>query len=465
MLMAAATMNIPALCLNVGPMLNGYSTDGKRLMGSGSVAWDSRAQYVTGKITAQEFVHNMALSAPSVGHCNTMGTASTMNALAEALGMALPGSAAIPAAYRERGACAYQTGRRIVDMVRQDLKPSEILTKEAFENAIACNTAIGGSTNAPIHLCAIAKHMGVELSTADWERVGYELPVIVNVKPAGAWLCEEYYRAGGLPSVIAELLENGKLPHPNALTCTGKSVSDNCKGEFSLDRRVIMPFDKPLKSHGGFLNLHGNLFDSAIMKTSVISDKFRKQWLENPEDPMAFEGAVVVFDGPEDYTRRINKMTTIDARTILIMRGAGPQGYPGAAEVVNMLPPAELIKQGLELPCIGDGRQSGTCGTPAILNASPEAASGGMLGYLRDGDVVRVDLNKRTANVMLTDEQIAERKVQVGSYQENKMPKNQTPWQEIFRDSVSELSDGMVLKQATKYQRIAQTMPTPRQNH
>lgn len=465
MLMAAASMNIPALCLNVGPMLNGYSNDGKKLMGSGAVAWDSRAQFVTGQITAEQFIHNMALSAPSVGHCNTMGTASTMNAMAEALGMALPGSAAIPAAYRERGACAYQTGRRIVDMVRADLKPSDILTKDAFENAIALNTAIGGSTNAPIHLGAIAKHIGVDLSTVDWERVGYELPVIVNVKPAGQWLCEEYYRAGGLPSVVAELLEHGKLPHPDALTCTGKSISDNCKGEFSLDRRVILPFDKPMKSAGGFLNLSGNLFDSAIMKTSVISDSFKKQWLENPEDPNAFEGPVAVFDGPEDYHARIDKNPDITKGHILIMRGAGPQGYPGAAEVVNMLPPAELIKQGLELPCIGDGRQSGTCGTPAILNASPEAASGGMLGYLKDGDIIRVDLNKRTANVKLTPEEIEKRKEEMGSYREKMMPKSHTPWQEIFRNETGELSEGMVLNRAVKYQRIAQTNPVGRQNH
>lgn len=465
MLMAAASMNIPALCLNVGPMLNGYSNDGKKLMGSGAVAWDSRAQFVTGQITAEQFIHNMALSAPSVGHCNTMGTASTMNAMAEALGMALPGSAAIPAAYRERGACAYQTGRRIVDMVRQDLKPSDILTKDAFENAIALNTAIGGSTNAPIHLGAIAKHIGVELSTADWERVGYELPVLVNVKPAGQWLCEEYYRAGGLPSVVAELLKHGKLPHPDALTCSGKSIGENCEGEFSLDRRVILPFEQPMKHAGGFLNLSGNLFDSAIMKTSVISDAFKKQWLENPDDPNAFEGPVAVFDGPEDYHARIDKNPDIGKGHILIMRGAGPQGYPGAAEVVNMLPPAELIKQGLELPCIGDGRQSGTCGTPAILNASPEAASGGVLGFLKDGDVVRVDLNKRTANVKLTPEEIDARRKEMGAYRDTNMPKSHTPWQEIFRNETGELSDGMVLNRAVKYQRIAQTHPAGRQNH
>ncbi|TXT08904.1 hypothetical protein VHUM_03032 [Vanrija humicola] len=462
LLMAAATVNIPAICLNVGPMLNGYSGDNTRLMGSGSVAWDNRALYATGQIDAQQFVQGMATSAPSIGHCNTMGTASTMNALAEALGMALPGSSAIPAAYRERGASAYATGRRIVDMVREDLKPSDILTKDAFENAIACCTAIGGSTNAPIHLNAVAKHIGVPLDCDDWDRVGYELPVLVNIKPAGQFLCEEYYRAGGLPAVQAELLRNNKLPHPSAVTVSGKSVSDNVKGDVSRDRRVILDFDTPLTKNGGFINLKGNLFDSAIMKTSVIKPAFRERWLSNPEDPMAFEGPVVIFDGPEDYHNRIDKTPGITEKSILIMRGAGPQGYPGAAEVVNMLPPAELIQQGIELPCIGDGRQSGTCGTPAILNASPEAADGGLLGYLKDGDVVRVDLLKRSANARLTPEEIAERKKSMPTY---KGPKSQTPWQKMFRESVAQLADGMVLKDAVEFQRIAQTMPIPRQNH
>ncbi|KAL1405708.1 hypothetical protein Q8F55_007378 [Vanrija albida] len=462
LLMAAATVNIPAICLNVGPMLNGYSGDNTRLMGSGSVAWDNRALYATGQIDAAQFVQGMATSAPSIGHCNTMGTASTMNALAEALGMALPGSSAIPAAYRERGACAYATGRRIVDLVREDLKPSDILTKEAFENAIACCTAIGGSTNAPIHLNAVAKHIGVALDCDDWDRVGYELPVLVNIKPAGQYLCEEYYRAGGLPAVQAELLRNNKLPHPSAVTVSGRSVSDNVKGDVSRDRRVILDFDKPLTQKGGFINLKGNLFDSAIMKTSVIKPAFRERWLSNPDDPMAFEGPVVIFDGPEDYHARIDKTPGITEKSILIMRGAGPQGYPGAAEVVNMLPPAELIQQGIELPCIGDGRQSGTCGTPAILNASPEAADGGLLGYLKDGDVVRVDLLKRSANAELTPEEIKERRAAMPSY---KGPKSQTPWQKMFRESVAQLADGMVIKEAVEFQRIAQTMPIPRQNH
>ncbi|WVW85917.1 hypothetical protein I302_107955 [Kwoniella bestiolae CBS 10118] len=456
LLMAAATVNIPAIAMNVGPMLNGYS--GRKLIGSGGVVWESRAQLAAGEITEAEFLHNVAFA----GHCNTIGTASTMNAMAEALGMALPGSASIPAVYRERGACAYATGLRIVQLVREDVKPSDIMTKQAFENAIACCAAIGGSTNAPIHLNAIAKHVGVELDCDDWERVGYKLPLILNVQPAGQWLCEEYHRAGGLPAIVAELLEHKALPHPDALTVSGKSIGDNCLGDLSQDRRVIVPFDDPLVAEAGFLHLKGSLFNSGIMKTSVISKAFREQYLSNPNDPMAFEGPVAVFDGPEDYHHRIEKSPHIGPGTILIMRGAGPVGYPGAAEVVNMIPPGELIKKGIELPCIGDGRQSGTSGSPSILNASPEAATGGMLGYLKDGDKVRIDLLKRTADVLLSAEEIEERKREVGLYQ---FPKSQTPWQEIYRGSVSELSEGMVIKSAVKYQRLAQTQGIPRQNH
>jgi dihydroxy-acid dehydratase len=406
-----------------------------------------------------------------------MGTASTMNALAEALGMALPGSSSIPAVYRERGACAYETGRRSVDLVMKNIRPSDILTKGAFENAIACCAAIGGSTNAPIHLNAVAKHIGVELECDDWERVGYALPLLVNIQPAGRWLCEEYHRAGGLPceycwrtwvsllmsvAVVAELLKHEALPHPDALTVSGKTISQNCKGDFAQDRRVILPFDQPLLPDAGFLHLKGSLFDSAIMKTSVISPAFRKQYLSNPDDPMAFEGPVAVFDGPEDYHKRIEHVPAVDAGTILIMRGAGPQGYPGAAEVVNMIPPGHLIKKGIELPCIGDGRQSGTSGSPSILNASPEAATGGMLGYLKDGDRLRIDLLKRRADVMKSPEEIEARKKEMGPY---KRPASQTPWQEIFRDTVGELNEGMVIKSAVKYQRLAQTMGVPRQNH
>ena len=398
----------------------------------------------------------------SLGHCNTMGTASTMNAMAEALGMALPGSASIPAVYRERGACSYATGRRIVDLVLQDVKPSDIMTREAFENAIACCTAIGGSTNAPIHLNAIAKHIGVPLTCQDWEDVGYKLPVLVNVQPAGQYLCEEYHRAGGLPAVIAELLKADLLPHPSAMTVSGKTVADNCSGDLPNDSRVIRPVSKPIMTEAGFLNLSGTLFDSAIMKTSVISTAFRDQYLSNPNDPMAFEGPVAVFNGPEEYHHRIESDTSITAGTILIMRGAGPLGYPGAAEVVNMIPPGRLIKQGIELPCLGDGRQSGTSGSPSILNASPEAAAGGMLGYLKDGDVIRIDLVKRRADVKLSTEEIARRKQEIGPYTG---PASQTPWQEIFRKNVGQLSEGMVLNEAVKYQRIAQTQGIPRRNH
>ncbi|WWC57823.1 dihydroxy-acid dehydratase [Kwoniella dejecticola CBS 10117] len=460
LLMAAATVNIPAICMNVGPMLNGYA--GQRLVGSGTVLWDARAALAAGKIDQLQLMQTVATSAPSLGHCNTMGTASTMNALAEALGMALPGSASIPAPYRERGACAYQTGRRIVDLVREDVKPSDILTREAFENAIALNTAIGGSTNAPIHLNAIAKHIGVPLSNQDWQDVGYKLPLLVNIQPAGEYLCEEYHRAGGLPAVAAELIKHNLLPHPDALTVSGRSIGDNCREDRSTDKRVIRPFENPVKTSAGFLHLSGSLFDSAVMKTSVISKAFNDQYLSNPDDPMAFEGPVAVFDGPEDYHHRIETEDKIEAGTILIMRGAGPQGYPGAAEVVNMIPPGRLIKKGIELPCIGDGRQSGTSGSPSILNASPEAATGGNLGLLRDGDIIRIDLKRGRADIKVDPEELKSRRSESGPY---KGPPSQTPWQELFRDNVSELSEGMVIPKAVKYQRLAQTAGIPRRNH
>jgi dihydroxy-acid dehydratase len=406
-----------------------------------------------------------------------MGTASTMNAMAEALGMALPGSSSIPAVYRERAACGYQTGRRIVDLVMQNVKPSDIMTKEAFENAIACCTAIGGSTNAPIHLNAVAKHMGVPLSCDDWQRVGYELPLLVNIRPAGKYLCEEYHRAGGLPgmlhspgsaianftlAVIAELMKAGKFPHPDAMTVSGKTMRESNEEDFSSDRRVILPFDQPLKVDAGFVHLKGTLFDSGIMKTSVISAAFHKQYLSNPDDPMAFEGQVAVFDGPEEHHHTIEERPDIAAGSILIMRGAGPKGYPGAAEVVNMIPPGRLIRQGIELPCIGDGRQSGTSGSPSILNASPEAATGGMLGNLQNGDIVRIDLLKYTADVLISPEEIQRRRREKGFFP---VPESQTPWQEIFREKVGELSEGMVLNDAVKFQRIAQKYGVPRRNH
>lgn len=460
-LMAAATVNIPAIVMNVGPMLNGYFNG--EYTGSGTIVWKCRELLATGEIDLNQFYAIVSSSAPSPGHCNTMGTASTMNALAEALGMALPGSASIPAVYRERSQCAYETGKRIVDLVKTDVKPSDILTRQAFENAIAINSAIGGSTNAPIHLNAVAKHIGVPLDNNDWQKFGHEIPLLVNVQPAGEYLCEEYHRAGNLPAVTAELISKGKI-HESVLTANGKTMGDNCKGKFTNDRRLIKPYDEPLVHNAGFLNLTGTLFDSAIMKTSVISEDFSKRYLRTPGDENAFEGKVAVFDGPEDYHDRIETMSdVIDAHTILIMRGAGPVGYPGAAEVVNMQPPAELLKSGVSsLPCIGDGRQSGTSGSPSILNASPEAAieSSG-LAIIQTGDRIRIDLNKCTADILLSESELEERRQKYKYYS---YPESQTPWQEIFRKEVSQLDQGMVLKGAVKYQDIAHKS-VPRDNH
>ncbi|KAK5208471.1 hypothetical protein LTR47_009261 [Exophiala xenobiotica] len=395
-----------------------------------------------------------------------MGTASTMNALAEALGMALPGSAAIPAPYRERSQCAYKTGRQIVEMVHADRKPSDILTREAFENAIVVNSAIGGSTNAPIHLNAIAKHIGVPLDLNDWDRIGFDVPLLVNVQPAGEMLCEEYYKAGGLPAVMAELLVQGKL-HEQAITCNGKTVRENVKGKESWDRQTIKAYAEPLKKEAGFLHMTGNLFDSAIMKTSVISDEFRKGFLEDSDDPNAFECKVAVFDGREDYVRRINDPETpIDTRTILVMRGAGPIGYPGAAEIVNMHAPGHVLKQGVHsLPCIGDGRQSGTSGSPSILNASPEAAAGGNLALLHDGDMLRVDLTKRRVDLLVSESELKSRRKELESQGGYAIPESHTPWEDIFRRETGQLNEGMVLERAVKFQRVAQRWPAPRHNH
>jgi dihydroxy-acid dehydratase len=464
LLMAAATVNIPAIGLNVGPMLNGWN--GKERVGSGMVVWKARERHAAGDITYEQFIDIVSSSAPSNGHCNTMGTASTMNSLSEALGMCLPGSAAIPAPYRERGQVAYETGRRIVAMVAEDLKPSDIMTREAFENVIVANTAIGGSTNAPVHINAIAKHMGVKLDVADWEKHGFDIPLLVNLQPAGEYLAEEYYRAGGLPAVIAELMKHGKI-HEKAMTVSGRTIGENCKGAKSGDPDVIRSWDNPLRKNAGFLNLKGTLFDSAIMKTSVISKEFQDRYLSNPKDPNAFEGKVAVFEGPEDYHHRLDDPSLgIDEHTILIIRGVGPIGYPGAAEVVNMQPPAALIKRGvLSLPCIGDGRQSGTSGTPSILNASPEAAAGGGLAILRTGDRIRIDLNKRTADILLPPEELKKRHADLAAKGGFPYPASQTPWQEIQRSMVDQLSEGMTLKPAVKYQKIAQTSGTPRDNH
>jgi dihydroxy-acid dehydratase len=462
-IMAAATVDIPAIALSGGPMLNGWHK-GERT-GSGTIVWKARQMMAAGEIGYEEFVELVASSAPSAGHCNTMGTASTMNSLAEALGMSLPGCASIPAPYRERQQMAYLTGKRIVDMVWEDLKPSQILTREAFENTILVNSCIGGSTNAPIHINAIARHIGVEVDNDDWERIGYDVPLLVNMQPAGEYLGEEYHRAGGVPAVAAELEAKGML-RP-ALTVNGKTFAENVKGRFSSDRNVIKAYDAPMKAQSGFLHFKGNLFDSAIMKTSVITPEFRERYLQNPDDPMAFEGRAVVFDGPEDYHHRIDDPALeIDPFTLLVIRGVGPIGYPGAAEVVNMRPPDYLIKQGVHaLPCIGDGRQSGTSGSPSILNASPEAATGGGLALLQTGDRVRIDLNKRTANILISDAELATRREALKAAGGYKYPQSQTPWQEIQRGVVDELSHGMVLKPAVKYQRIAKTMGVPRDNH
>ena len=462
-IMAAATVNTPAIVLSGGPMLNGW-WKGERA-GSGTVVWWARQEHAAGRMDYKEFLDLVASSAPSIGHCNTMGTASTMNALAEALGLSLPGCAAIPAPYRERAQIAYETGRRAVEIVHEDLKPSDILTREAFENAIVACSAIGGSSNAPIHINAIARHVGVPLSIEDWETIGYEVPLLVNMQPAGKYLGEEYYRAGGLPAVLHELAAAGRI-HAHALTINGKTVGENAKHAKTADADVIRPYDKPLKEHAGFKVLSGNLFESAIMKTSVISEEFRQRYLSNAKDPNAFEGRAVVFDGPEDYHHRIDDPSLkIDANTMLFIRGVGPIGYPGSAEVVNMQPPAALIKRGItSLPCIGDGRQSGTSASPSLINASPEAAAGGGLALLKTGDRVRIDLNKGSANMLVPDAELAQRRAALEKQGGFKYPPSQTPWQEIQRGMVDQLADGMVLKPAVKYHRVAQKS-VPRDNH
>jgi len=464
LLMAAATVNIPAIALSVGPMLNGWFK-GERT-GSGTIVWKAREMLAAGEIDNDGFMDLVASSAPSVGYCNTMGTATTMNSLAEALGMQLPGSAAIPAPYRERGQISYETGKRIVEMVWENLRPTDIMTREAFENAIVINSAIGGSTNAPIHLNGIARHLGVQLDNDDWQKIGHDVPLLVNLQPAGEYLGEDYQHAGGVPAVVGELMAANMLPHPNAITANGQTIGDNCKAKRSADTLVIKPVSDPLKAQAGFINMKGNLFDSALMKTSVISPAFRATYLSNPDDPNAFEGRAIVFEGPEDFHHRIDDPAEkIDAQCMLFMRGAGPKGYPGGAEVVNMRPPAYLLKQGVEaLPCIGDGRQSGTSGSPSILNASPEAADGGGLALLQTGDRVRIDLNKCTADMLVPLEELADRArklVATGGYA---IPESQTPWQALFREKVGRFDEGMTLDGSTEYQDLARTY-MPRDNH
>jgi dihydroxy-acid dehydratase len=460
MLMGAATVDIPAIVLSGGPMLDGHFEG--ELAGSGTVVWEARRRHAKGELDYAKFIDMVAASAPSVGHCNTMGTASSMNAMAEALGMSLPGCAAIPGPYRERAQIAYATGKRAVELVRENLKPSDIMTRAAFENAIVAASAIGASTNCPPHVNAIARHMGVELTNDDWDRIGYEIPLLVNMQPAGKYLGETYYRAGGLPAVLGELKRHGKLREA-AVTVTGRTMGEITGDARSTDPDVIRAWGNPLKEKAGFVQLKGNLFSSAIMKTSVISDEFRTRYLETPGDEDAFEGRAIVFDGPEDYHHRINDPSlAIDAHCVLVIRYCGPVGYPGSAEVVNMLPPDALVKQGVnELPCIGDGRQSGTSGSPSILNASPEAGVGGGLALLQTGDRVRIDLKKRSANILISDAELAERRKNL------KLPEfvNQTPWQEIYRNHVGQLETGGVLENAVKYQRIAETFGVPRDNH
>jgi dihydroxy-acid dehydratase len=463
-IMAAATVNLPAIVLSGGPMLNGWY-HGERT-GSGTVVWQSRQDLAAGRIGYDEFIDIVSSSAPSVGHCNTMGTASTMNALAEALGMSLPGCAAIPAPYRERGQIAYDTGMRIVEMVWEDLKPSDILTRDAFANCIVVNSAIGGSTNAPIHVNAIARHVGVDLPIKEWETTGRHVPLLVNLQPAGKYLGEEFHRAGGVPAVVNELMKAG-LVKEQAITVNGKPIGENCKDRPVMDRDVIYSVAAPLMKDSGYVVLSGNLFDSAIMKTSVISREFRERYLSNPRDPNAFEGRAIVFEGPEDYHRRIEDPSlSIDEHCILFIRGAGPIGYPGSAEVVNMQPPAALIKKGVtSLPCIGDGRQSGTSGSPSILNASPEAAADGGLAIIATGDRVRIDLDKHEANILIDADEIARRRADLKMRGGYPIPQSQTPWQEIQRALVDQLECGMVLKPAVKYQRVAQSKGIPRDNH
>jgi dihydroxy-acid dehydratase len=463
-LMAAATVNIPAIALSVGPMLNGWHR-GERT-GSGTIVWKARQMLAAGEIDDEGFIRLVASSAPSTGYCNTMGTATTMSSLAEALGMMLPGSAAIPAPYRDRQEVAYRTGKRIVEMVAEDLKPSDILTRDAFLNAIVVNSAIGGSTNAPIHLAAIARHMGVSLDLMDWQTYGHNVPLLVNLQPAGEYLGEDFYRAGGVPAVIHQLMQKG-LIREAALTVNGRSIGDNCRHANIEDEKVIRPINTPLVPQAGFIVLKGNLFDAAIMKTSVIGPEFRARYLSNPADPEAFEGPAVVFDGPEDYHRRIDDPALkIAPESILFMRGAGPIGYPGAAEVVNMRPPAYLIREGVHsLPCIGDGRQSGTSASPSILNASPEAAAGGGLALLRTGDRVRIDLRRGTANVLISDEELAARRRALKDAGGFPMPPSQTPWQEIQRRLIGQLNTGAILEESERFQHLAQTAGIPRDNH
>jgi xylonate dehydratase len=456
--MAASTVDIPAIVLSGGPMLDGWFED--ELVGSGTVIWKSRRRLAAGQITEQEFLDAAAASAPSPGHCNSMGTASTMNAVAETLGLSLPGCSAIPAPYRERGQMAYETGRRAVEMAFEDLRPSKILTRESFLNAITAIAALGGSTNAQPHLTAMARHAGLELHAQDWTKYGHDIPLLLNMQPAGKYLGERFHRAGGVPAVLHELIEAGKL-HADAMTVTGRTLRENVKGRASKDREMITTYDKPLRERAGFVVLSGNLFDFAILKASVITEDFRRRYLCEAGHDNVFEGRAVVFDGSDDYRARINDPAlNIDERCVLVIRGAGPLGWPGSAEVVNMQPPDALLKRGIaSLPTIGDGRQSGTSDSPSILNASPESAAGGGLAWLRTGDTIRIDLNQARCDMLVPDEEIERRKKDGIPA----VPESATPWQELYRSTVSQLDQGGVMEMALKYRQIAKK--TPRHNH
>jgi dihydroxy-acid dehydratase len=454
LLMAAATVNLPAIVLSGGPMIDGYFHG--QLAGSGMALWEGRRLLAEGKIDGAELIDMVCSSAPSAGHCNTMGTAMSMNSLAEALGMSLPGNATIPAPYGERARMAYSTGLRIVDMVREDLTPDRILTRDAFENAIVVNSAIGGSTNCPPHVTAIARHIGVDLTVNDWETVGHEIPLLANVQPAGKVLAEAFHLAGGVPAIFSELIRARKI-HTDALTVTGKTIGENYKNARNLNPEVISTYEKPLMAHAGLLVMSGNLFDSALMKTSVISEDFTRRFLSTPGAENCFEARAIVFEGPEDYRARIDDPSLeIDETCMLVVRGAGPVGYPGSAEVVNMSPPGDLIKKGVRmLPCLGDGRQSGTSDSPSILNASPEAAVGGNLAILETGDRVRVDLTNRRVDLMVSDEEIARRHENLKS-----APiRNDSPWQELYRANVGQLSTEACLDFAVKYRDIRKVVP------
>ena len=454
LLMAAATLDLPAICLSAGPMLNGYWR-GERA-GSGTIVWKARKLLAAGEIDEEEFIQLVADATASPGYCNTMGTANTMNSLAEGLGMSLPGCAAIPAPLSERGEMAYRTGLRIVEMVEEDLTPSKIMTREAFENTIMLNSAIGGSTNAPIHINAVARHVGVDLDIQDWEKVGFDIPLLVNLQPAGEYLGEDYHRAGGVPAVMNALLGQGKL-HESAINVNGRTVRENYGATPTKDTKVIRNYEQPLMEKAGFVILRGNLCDASVMKTSVISETFRKQYLSRPGQENIFEVRAIVFDGPEDYHARINNPSLeIDVNCILVIRGCGPVGYPGSAEVVNMQPPDALIKQGiLELPTLGDGRQSGTSGSPSILNVSPESAVGGGLALLKTGDMIKIDLNQGSLDVMLDESELDQRRNAIQSQQ----IEHQTPWQEIYRETVGQLSGGGIIELAAKYKKIRNTIP------